>query len=423
MSKEEKKPLKWNFAMGLIHGAFFSGGRAFGDPDTILPVFLSNLTGSNILIGLSSALIGRLGGISGVLPQLFVASKIETRVHKKPLLDIAITIRALCWGLLALSTYFFAVTHPKLALLLFFILLTVFTFMGGVAEIPFMDIFGKAIPPTLRGKFFGYRQLLGGIVAIGSAFIAKNILGNQALKFPNNFALLFLLAFIFISISYIGLGSVKEPEEETHKNHLPFKSFLKKALLLFKQNSNYKYFLLTQIFLGSSGLAFPFYVLYARNVLEVNLQMVGFFLAAQMLGSSVSNFFWAYLSDSRGNKSVLQLTALIAVIIPLLAVIIPASLSGCFILIFLFIGIFSAGYGIGRTNFLLDIAPTKDRPTYISLNGTLTFPIAIYPLLGGILLQKVSHISLFMITILGILGGIYCVLHLKEPRTVLKNNQ
>jgi len=93
-----KSKLKWNFAMGLIHGTFFRGGQAFGNPDTILPVFLNNFTNSKILIGFSSTIMGSLGGIGSVLPQLFVASRLENKVHKRPVLRVTITIRALCWG-------------------------------------------------------------------------------------------------------------------------------------------------------------------------------------------------------------------------------------------------------------------------------------------------------------------------------------
>ena len=60
MSKTQSKDtkLKWNFAMGLIHGTFFTGGQAFGNPNTILPVFLNNFTNSKMLIGFSSTISG-----------------------------------------------------------------------------------------------------------------------------------------------------------------------------------------------------------------------------------------------------------------------------------------------------------------------------------------------------------------------------
>jgi len=419
MSKTQSKDtkLKWNFAMGLIHGMFFTGGQAFGNVNTILPVFLNNFTNSKMLIGFSSTIMGSLGGIASVLPQLFIANRLETKVHKRPLLRIAITIRALCWGLLSLITYLFAISHPNLVLFSLFLLLTVFTLMGGVAAIPFMDIWGKAIPSTLRGRFFGYRQLLGGILAIGSGLIVKYIMGNKNILFPQNFSFLFFLAFIFMGISYLGLGSVREPVEEVHETQLGFQGFLKKAFKLLKSDNNYKKFLLVEILLGGSALALPFYVLYAKDVLNIRLEMVGIFLAAQMLGSALSNFLWAYLSDFVGNKRVIQISALLASVVPLLAIITTPASSILFIFLFLFIGFFSAGYAIGKTNFLLDIAPQKDRPAYISLNGTLIFPVMIFPLIGGAIVQHISYNFLFVITLLIVVAAFLLSFQLAEPRT------
>jgi MFS family permease len=222
-----------------------------------------------------------------------------------------------------------------------------------------------------------------------------------------------------MGISYLGLGSVKEPVEEVHKTHLSFQKFLKKTFRILKSDSNYKKFLLVEILIGSSALALPFYVLYAKDVLKVRLEMVGIFLAAQMLGSALSNFLWAHLSDFVGNKRVIQISALLALTIPLVAIMTPPNLSILFILLFLLVGFFTAGYTIGKTNFLLDLAPQKDRPAYISLNGTLTFPVTIFPLMGGAIVQHISYNFLFMITPLMVLAGFLLSLQLTEPRTVL----
>ena len=119
---------------------------------------MNHFTSSKILVGLSSTLLGSLGGIGGVLPQLFVANRLETKVHKKPVLRAAITVRALCWGLLSLTTLLFAGSHPHATVFFFFVFLLTFTVMGGVASVPFYDIWGKALPSTMRGRFFGHRQ-------------------------------------------------------------------------------------------------------------------------------------------------------------------------------------------------------------------------------------------------------------------------
>ncbi|OYD14917.1 hypothetical protein CH333_06995 [candidate division WOR-3 bacterium JGI_Cruoil_03_44_89] len=418
VSKAKSNKLKWNFAMGLLHGIFYTGGLAFSEPSTVLPVFLSNLTSSKTLVGLSSTIMSKFGGIGSILPQLFVASKLENKAHKKPVLAVAIIIRALCWGLLALITYLFGRSHPLGIILSLFFFLTLFTFMGGIAVIPFYDIWGKAIPSTLRGRFFGYRQLFGGIIAIGSGLIVKAILGNKGIFFPNNYALLFLFSFILISISYIALGSVKEPIEEVHKRALSFGEFMKKAYHILKFDNNYKLFLIVQILAGAMGLALPFYVLYAKDVLGVRLGMVGIFLSAQMLGSVLSNILWAHLSDFTGNKKVIQISIFLGLMVPLIALLTPTHLSALFISLFVLIGFSITGQIIGNTNFLLDIAPTKDRPTYISLRGTLRLPVVVFPLIGGLIVQHISYNFLFIMTILTVLVGFILSFRLSEPRKI-----
>lgn len=410
------RDLRWNFAMGLFHGTFLFGGRAFGNPDTIIPVFLKNFTDSKTIIGLSSTVMGSLGGIGVVLPQLFVASKLENTIHKKPVLMVAITIRALCWGFLALSTYLVATTHPNLMIVLLFFFLILFTVMAGIGVVPFFDIWAKAIPSTLRGRFFGHRQLWGGILAVGSGFIAKAVLGNDKIPFPNNYVILFSFAFAYLSIAYVALASVKEPVEEVHETRLTFGAFLRKAFQILKSDHNFRNFLFVQMLMGATGLALPFYVLYAREVLNVRLEMVGLFLSAQMLGDVLSNVLWAHLSDFVGNRRVVQVTAFVSILIPAIALTTRGGLSPLLILVFVLAGSFIAGRRIGRTNFLLDAAPPKDRPVYIGLNGTLSVPVMIFPLLGGMIVQHLSYVFLFGVALSVVLVGFILSLGLKEPR-------
>jgi len=408
---------KWNFTMGVVHGTFFSGGVALANPDTILPVFLSNFTASKVVIGLFSSLMGSLGNIVSALPQMVVANRLENKIHKIPVLRLAIVIRALCWGFLSLTTYLFAVSHPKLTLYLIFSLLFIFTFMGGIATIPFMDIWGKSLPSTLRGRFFGYRQFWGGIFAIGTSSLAATVLSNKEILFPKNFALLFLFAFILISISYLALGSVKEPVEEVYKERLAFREFLSKACAVLKSDSNYRRFLYVQILGGAGALSLPFYILYAKDILKIKLGMVGILLLAQMVGSVLSNLIWGYLADFAGSRKVIQISTLVGFMAPLIAFGISPSQPRMFlILLFVLTGFFIAGRNIGKSKFLLDIAPAKKRPTYVGVNGSLTVIVGFFPLIGGVIVQNISYGFLFMLTLVIVLIGFMLSLQLKESR-------
>ncbi len=416
MEEEKKSISRFNFIMGLLHGIFYSGGIAFGSATTVLPAFLTNFTSSKVLIGLSSSIMGEIGGVGNILPQLFVASRIEHRIHKRPLLRFAITVRALCWGLVALITYLFAENNPSIALWGIFSFLFLFTFMGGVATVPFMDIWGRTIPSNLRGRFFGYRQLLGGFLAILSGLVVKFVLNGSGIAFPKNYALLFLFAFILITISYFALGSVREPSTEVHKEQLPFYDFLRKAAGILKKDTNYRKFLFIQILSGAIALSLPFFVLYAKDVLKVRIGMVGVFLSAQMLGLVISNIVWGHLSDYLGSKRVIQFSILFGLLAPLFVLILPRHCPNLFVILFVFLGFFISGRAIGKNSFLLDTAPAKDRPRYVSLEGTFRLPVVFFPLIGGVLIQRSSYSVVFAITGLFLLGAFILSFSLKEPR-------
>jgi predicted MFS family arabinose efflux permease len=291
--------------------------------------------------------------------------------------------------------------------------------MGGIAVVPFYAIWGKSLPSTLRGRFFGHRQLWGGLLAIVSGLIAKMILENDMIDFPLNFVMLFSLAFIFLSVSYIALGLVREPVEDVYERRLPFRNFLKKAFHIIQRNSNYRKFIVVEIAGGAGAMALPFYVLYLRENLGMELGTVGVLLAAQMLGSVLSNILWAHLSDFVGNKKVIQISTFIGLIVPLIALVsalLQNSLS--YIILFILIGFYISGRTIGKDNYLLDIATSRERPKYISLTGTLIFPVSLFPLLGGIIVQYISYQMLFFITAMIVITGFILSFGLTEPRDV-----
>jgi len=144
--------------------------------------------------------------------------------------------------------------------------------------------------------------------------------------------------------------------------------------------------------------------------------MAGTFLLAQMVGNVLSNILWAHLSDFVNNIRVIQVSTFLGLLVPVIAIITPLHLPVLFIPLFVLTGFFIAGSSIGKTNFLLDIAPPKDRPTYISFNSTLTFPMLIFPLIGGIIIQYISYNFLFILTLLILLIGFILSLRLKDPR-------
>jgi len=412
LSGEADRQLRWNFFMGVIHGVFYKAGMAFSEPNMILPLFLNAFTKSKTLIGL----FGTLFQFSGAWPQLLTAQKIQSICRKKPLLIAMLIIRMASWGVLGLITYFYGARHPGWILAIFLLLLSLFYLAGGVAGIPFFDIIAKAIPTSLRGRFWGIRQFLGGILAIAAGFAVKWILASPGLPFPKNYAVLFLLSFVFLGISYLGLGSIREPKYDNCPPPKSFSLFLKEAFQTLRDDKNFAQAIFTEILAGSLLLSLSFYVLYAKNSLKVEPSMVGLFIAVQMLAGVLSNLVWGMLSDKIGNKSVIRGALLFHLSIPFFALISGAG--WMYLLVFFGIGFYMNGASIGFTNFMLEVAPEEKRPLYISLRGTLVAVVSFFPLLGGIFIDLFSFRAVFAaVLVISILANILAI-RLKEPRQI-----
>ncbi len=67
------KDLRHNYIVNLLDGAFFGFGFGFASISTILPLFISTLTDSALLIGLIPAIHNT--GIQ--LPQIFTARSLK----------------------------------------------------------------------------------------------------------------------------------------------------------------------------------------------------------------------------------------------------------------------------------------------------------------------------------------------------------
>ena len=204
-----------NFFGALWHGAFLALGMAFTQPTTVIAAFVADLTGSTIWVGGLATVLT----VAGALPQIFVARWIEPRPRKMPYLMLAIYLRVVSWGALAVLTYAIGASHPRLLAWVLVGLLAVFYAGGGLGGVPYTDIIGKIIPQARRGSFFGGRQVLAGPLAVGAALLARQILAGVA--YPSNYAWLFGLAATSLLVASLGFWLIREPPRTGADAHIP----------------------------------------------------------------------------------------------------------------------------------------------------------------------------------------------------------
>src|SRR5207302_392737 len=135
--------------------ALFVVGLAFASQSTILPAFAAYLGAPNVVIGAIPAVMT----LGWFMPSLFAAGHTETLERKLPFL-----VRYTIWErvpfiVLALAAFFLADRAPALTLGVMLLMLLIVTGVGGALMPAWMDLIGRVVSVTLRGRFVGFGNL------------------------------------------------------------------------------------------------------------------------------------------------------------------------------------------------------------------------------------------------------------------------
>jgi MFS family permease len=402
------------FYLGVVNGVLFNMSAALAGGTTVLPTFISNITTSKVLIGLS----GTMAMAGWYLPQLVVANYIETVRRKRPLYAWAGLIRIIAIWIIALSVPLLGTTWAGGFVALFFALYTIYVIAGGVAGIPFMDIVGKEIRADNRGSFFAARLAIGGVAAALMGLYVKQVLASK--PFPESYATLFVAAAAMITIAILAFCFADERDAVVPETRTPFKKFLLRGPSLLKDVKSYRMFLAWRVLLGVWMMALPFYIIYSGERLGLPEETVGIFLSVQMVGMIISNLLWGRLSDRIGNKIVLNLTAVVSAAAPLVALLSAAvpALRGLvgFGAVFFFVGFAMSGLRLGHNNYMLDLAPESERPMYLGFMNTFIAPVMLLSAIGGVVVELTSYEVLFAVALGASALALVFGIQLEEPR-------
>jgi MFS family permease len=407
-----EKYFKRNFFLGVTNGILFNFAWAFTSGSTVLPLFISKLTSSSILVGLAST----LEAVGWALPQMAVAAVTLHQKNQMPLYIKMAILRAIAFSLLAILVFFSKTGNPSYLLIFFFFLFSIYAFGGGVSGVSFTDVVGKTIPSNKRGSFFGMRMFFGGGLAALAGILIERIL--RVYSFPKNFGVLFLIAAVIIIFALLSFSLVKEPPTKERPQKRKFKDNVLLGLEILKKDRNLRMLLWTRVAIGSYVLGLPFYIIFAKKFLFIPTSIAGLFLSVQMVGYLSSNILWGRLSNNKSNRLVLFLSAICSAIPPFLLLLniltkIPIYVYGA---IFFFLGATMSGMDMGYTNYLLEIAPEEKRPIYVGFLNTIVGPTIFLSALGGLIIQVSSFAFLYSLVFLISLVSIFLPLSLGTQR-------
>ncbi len=411
VKEESVRDVPWNFAVNVSDIIFITLGLSLISRDTVLPVLISQLTDSKFAIGLLPA----IASLGYYLPQLLMASFAEGLRYKKPFVIFVGGLgERLPYPLVGLAVWLLALTSPNAALVILLVGVGMATLSSGIATPAWYDMIAKVIPVQRRGLWSGLGHGIGALLGVAGAWFVGRILVGYA--FPSNFGLLFLLATIFISISWMSIALTREPPSTTTKARVPLRYYLRQLPAVLRRDRNYRRYLVSRTVVNLGAMAGGFFMVYGVQRFAIDGAGVGL-LTGVLIGSvALMNLVWGLLGDRHGHKSVLTAAAFLVCAAPLIAYLAPSPL--WLALTFVLMGSYQAADHASALNIILEFCAPEDRPTYIGLTNTLLAPVLIVaPLIGGGLATLFGFQTLFVVAALVAGGGALLLsLWVQEPR-------
>ena len=415
-----EREVRRSYVLGVLNGAAFGFVEALIDPPLVLTWFVSQLTTSNLLIGL----VAPLGDAGWFLPQVFVSSRVQRLPRKMPSYTATAVVRTTAWLLLAAAVWL--LDDPLLLLPGFFSIYAVARLVSGLGGLAFFDVVAKTIPPRKRGSYFAWRQVLGGLLGLGGGWIVRTVLNHPRFPFPDGHALLFATYAVGMAFGMLAFALVREPPGMAVAESVSVGEQLRRAGRLLRTDRVYRRYTAARVVLALAGIALPFYGVYAKNVLGAPPGMVGIYVTARIGATMVCNLLWGRLSDRWGNQLVMRLaglgggvTALSALtLVGLVELLHPQGswLPYLALPIFLLDGAVRPAQVLVGSNFLLELAPEDQRSLYLGFSNTLLGVVVLMCGLGGLVADTFGFAGLFALSVgLSLLGHVFAS-GLPEPR-------
>ncbi len=406
-----EKNLGWNFSVNLWDITFITLGLSLISRETVIPVLVSQLTDSKLAIGLVPA----LWSLGFYLPQLLTANLAERMEYKKPfVMLIGSVLERLPYLIIGLTVLTSAISAPTLALVVVLAGVGLASSGAGIATPAWLDMIAKVIPVQRRGIWAGLGHGLGALMGIVGAYFVARILVSYA--FPNNYALLFFLAFSLVVISWVGLALNREPPSPLTKEALPLQRYLGQLPAVLGRDSNYRRYLISKSLVNLGAMSTGFFAVYGTEVFAIDGAGVGLLTGILIGTQAIANPLWGLLGDRGGHKIVLAMAGFAITLAPLSAL--AAAGMPLLMLTFVFLGTYLAAEQASSLNIILEFCAPEDRPTYIGLTNTLLAPMLILaPIFGGWLAGALGLRVMFNIAVaVAISGTLLLFFWVREPR-------
>ena len=381
-----------------MNGVFYVTGMAFTSATVAMPWYVSQLTQSNVLIGILPAM--QLGGWA--LPQLFLINYMQRQRRKLKFYRRSAVVRSSCWGMLALIVLIVP-AQAGIVLPALIVLTGIASLSGGFTGLAFFDVVGRIVPRRQLSVFFSLRNFFGGIGTLAAGVVVRLVLEQTGADLQP-IGILFVLTWFFTMAGYISFSCVVEPEGPPVLPKRTIGEDARRIKEIVLSDPPFRMYLIIRILAMVTFVAMPFYVVYGAKVLELSAAVVASSAIALTAGVIGSNLVWGWLGARGGGWLLLVALTLFSVLPPLLALstqVLAASQAAgslvdwVFLAAFVFLGAATGGSEITFSVLAIEVSPVEDRIIYMGFTNTLIGILIFLTPVGGLLADLASFEALF----------------------------
>jgi len=248
---------------------------------------------------------------------------------------------------------------------------------------PWLELYARMIPSGQRGKMTGLRHSLVGIGGIVCLSLTPWLMG--AVPFPLNYCVLFTASSIAFTLSTLVILRLREIFPHHPQPRPPLTQYLREIFRVPGRDHAFRRYLFQQFLASFRMIANPALAtlkLHSFGLSEAKFASWSFgFALILSLSSLAMGPLWGRLADQWGHRRIQGLGLLFSGLGCLAAALAwsPESLAAFFVLS----GAANAGMMVSVENMTLDMAPSHERPSYVSLRLLAGTPGLFVPLLGG----------------------------------------
>jgi MFS family permease len=402
--------VRHNVTVNILDGSFFGLAIGFASFTTILPLFVSTMTDSAVLIGLVPA----IHNMGWQLPQLFTAKWISKLPRLKRFVILFSVIERAPFFAFALVAALLPYISPQIGLIMMFTLLIIQGFGGGLTANGWQNLISKVIPPNRLATFFGAQSAAANLFASFSAIIAGLLLEY----FPGNigFILCFSAATLSLVVSWRFLSLTKEQPTPSTNDIGANKSILASTLKILIKDSNFVWFLIARSLSQFGLMAMAFYIVFAVNIHNASESAAGLFTGVLLVTQMIINPVMGVISDRWGKRFVMAFGSVCGTAAPLLAMV--STGINWFFYVFILAGIANTIFWIVGMTLSLDFGSEEERPIYVGIANTFIAPSSIIaPIIGGWLADYSGYSATFIFAaVSSIITALIYIFVIKYPR-------